>query len=78
MTTRQAQPNPRVYEVIVNGQGQFGIWPCDLKLPKGWQHVGKSGSKVEAMAYLRELLVDTAPTPLDTRQRHASQAPRAR
>ena len=77
MMTRQVRPDPRIYEVIVNAQGQFGIWPRDLRLPKGWRQVGKSGGKAEAMAYLRELLVETAPTPLDIRQRRSSPGPRA-
>jgi len=75
MPTQAPQPDPKIYEVIVNAQGQFGIWPRDLKLPRGWSHVGKAGNKTEAMAYLRELLVETAPTPLDVRQRHNCRDP---
>lgn len=35
----------RVFAVVMNPQGQYSIWPLNIKLPLGWSNVGKTGPR---------------------------------
>jgi uncharacterized protein YbdZ (MbtH family) len=37
------------YQVVVNHEEQYSIWPADRQLPLGWQAEGFSGSKAECL-----------------------------
>ena len=62
-STRQ-DADTTIYEVVVNTQMQYAIWPTARRLPVGWRYVGKAGPKTEMLAYLHAMLVETLPTPL--------------
>ncbi len=49
------------YQVVVNHEEQYSIWPADRALPLGWQAVGKSGAKAECLAYIAEVWTDMRP-----------------
>jgi MbtH protein len=53
-----------VYEVVVNDEEQYSIWPADRELPWGWNKVGKSGLKNECLAYIEEVWTDMRPRSL--------------
>jgi MbtH protein len=53
-----------VYEVVVNAEEQYSIWPADRELPLGWNKAGKSGSKAECLAYIEEVWTDMRPLSL--------------
>jgi MbtH protein len=53
-----------VYEVVVNHEEQYSIWPADRKLPLGWRGVGKSGLKPDCLAYIKEVWTDMRPLSL--------------
>ena len=52
------------YQVVVNMEEQYSIWPLGRALPLGWQHAPKSGSKEECLAYIEEVWVDMRPASL--------------
>lgn len=53
-----------IYKVVVNDEGQYSIWPSDRENALGWQDAGKSGSKTECLAYIKEVWTDMRPLSL--------------
>lgn len=53
-----------VFEVVVNHEEQYSIWPADREPPAGWRKVGKSGVKAECLAYINEVWTDMRPLSL--------------
>jgi MbtH protein len=64
-----------IFNVVVNHEEQYSIWPADRELPAGWRAVGKSGTKKECLAYIEEVWTDMRP--LSLRQRMAGGDERA-
>ena len=56
-----------IYKVVVNDEEQYSIWPADRELPLGWHDVGKSGTKEECLAYIKEVWTDMRPLSLRKR-----------
>ena len=56
--------NEGSHQIITNDDLQFVVWASRRQLPPGWRYVGKSGPRSELTLYLREMLVETIPTPL--------------
>jgi MbtH protein len=46
------------YKVVVNHEEQHSIWPDYREPPLGWKEVGKSGTKAECFAYVKEVWTD--------------------
>jgi len=53
-----------IYEVVVNHEEQYSIWPAGKEIPLGWKTVGKSGPKAECLAYIEEVWTDMRPLSL--------------
>ncbi|MEX2628705.1 MAG: MbtH family NRPS accessory protein [Tistlia sp.] len=53
-----------VYQVVVNGEEQYSIWPAERELPLGWSPAGKQGSKQECLDYIEEIWTDMRPLSL--------------
>jgi MbtH protein len=53
-----------VYKVVVNHEEQYSIWPADRENALGWTDAGKSGSKTECLAYIKEVWTDMRPRSL--------------
>ena len=47
-----------IYQVVMNHEDQYLIWPVDRENPLGWRDVGKSGPKAESLAYIKEVWTD--------------------
>ncbi len=56
--------NEESHQIITNDDLQFVVWSSRRQLPSGWRYVGKSGARAELTLYLREMLVETMPSPL--------------
>jgi MbtH protein len=56
-----------VYKVVVNHEEQYSIWFAEREPPLGWREVGKSGSKAECLAYIKEVWTDMRPLSLRKR-----------
>jgi uncharacterized protein YbdZ (MbtH family) len=52
------------YNVVVNHEEQYSIWPTEKDLPNGWSAVGKTGPKGECLAYIEEVWTDMRPLSL--------------
>ena len=50
-----------IYKVVMNHEEQYSIWPDYKEIPRGWKHVGKTGPKVECLAYIKEVWTDMRP-----------------
>lgn len=53
-----------VFEVVVNHEEQYSIWPADRELPVGWTKAGKRGNKVACLAHINEVWTDMRPKSL--------------
>lgn len=53
-----------VYDVVVNHEEQYSIWPVGRDLPGGWTNVGKQGPKPDCLAYINEVWTDMRPLSL--------------
>ena len=58
------EEDDRIYQVVVNHEEQYSIWPADREPPLGWNAVGKSGTKAECLAYIQEVWTDMRPLSL--------------
>ena len=61
-----------IYKVVVNHEEQYSIWPADLENALGWHDAGKSGSKAECLAYIKEVWTDMRPLSLRKRMEEAA------
>ncbi|MBB3120928.1 MULTISPECIES: MbtH family protein [Telluria group] len=57
-------PAAELYEVVVNEEEQYSIWPASKELPLGWKKAGKQGSKDVCLAYINEVWTDMRPLSL--------------
>ena len=53
-----------IYQVVVNHEEQYSIWPADRERPLGWEARGPSGPKAECLAYIDEVWTDMRPLSL--------------
>ena len=64
------------YNVVMNHEEQYSIWPADRENPLGWTSAGKTGPKAECLEYIKEVWTDMRPLSLRkqmTEQGHAVQ-----
>ena len=61
-----------IYNVVMNHEEQYSIWPAERENPRGWTAVGKTGPKEECLAYINEVWTDMRP--LSLRKQMAEQA----
>lgn len=50
-----------VYEVVINHEDQYSIWPVGQPIPAGWTAVGFSGPKSEALDHVEKVWTDITP-----------------
>ncbi|PPC89788.1 MAG: MbtH family protein [Methylobacter sp.] len=53
-----------IYDVVVNHEEQYSIWPEYKEIPQGWNTAGKTGSKQECLDYIKEVWTDMRPLSL--------------
>jgi len=64
-----------IYKVVVNHEEQYSIWPADRENALGWNDAGKSGTKAECLAHIKEVWTDMRPLSLRKKmEEQASQA----
>ncbi|MEV7401963.1 MbtH family NRPS accessory protein [Streptomyces sp. NPDC091267] len=54
----------RTYQVVVNEEEQYSLWPAEKELPLGWRAEGKTGLKAECLAHINEVWTDMRPLSL--------------
>jgi MbtH protein len=50
--------------VVINDEEQYSIWPEFKQIPHGWRAAGKSGTRAECLAYIRDVWTDMRPASL--------------
>ena len=53
-----------IYKVIIDHEERYSIWPAHKENPLGWKDAGKSGTKEECLAYIKEVWTDMRPKSL--------------
>jgi MbtH protein len=61
---RDEEEDTTIYNVVMNHEEQYSIWPVDREIPGGWSAVGKSGPKAECLEYIKEVWTDMRPLSL--------------
>lgn len=49
------------FEVVINEQGQYGLWPGFHAVPAGWRTVDVRGNRQTCLAYINENWTDMRP-----------------
>ena len=60
----EEKEDPRVYLAVVNDEEQYSIWLDGKAIPSGWRAAGKSGTKSECLAWIKEVWTDMTPASL--------------
>jgi MbtH protein len=68
---REEQEDKTIYQVVVNHEEQYSIWPAERENPLGWRDVGKAGPKEECLAYIKEVWTDMRPLSLRKKMEEA-------
>ncbi|BBL71149.1 MbtH family protein [Methylogaea oryzae] len=53
-----------VYQVVINHEEQYSIWPEYKEIPLGWTALDKAGSKQECLDYIKAAWTDIRPLSL--------------
>ncbi len=61
---RDENEDTKIYKVVINHEEQYSIWVADRENAPGWSDVGKSGTKAECLAYIKEVWTDMRPLSL--------------
>ena len=52
------------FQVVVNQEQQYSIWPDYKAIPEGWTAVGVAGDKPTCLAYIEKTWTDMRPLSL--------------
>jgi MbtH protein len=52
------------FQVILNHEEQYSIWPSCKSIPSGWREAGFSGTKAECLAHIDAVWTDMRPLSL--------------
>jgi MbtH protein len=63
-----------IYDVVVNEEEQYSIWPIERELPKGWRKTDHSGTKAECGEYVKKVWTDMRPLSLRKKMAEMEQA----
>lgn len=61
---KEETENTTLYKVVLNHEEQYSIWPVMRENAPGWTDAGKSGTKEECLAYIKEVWTDMRPLSL--------------
>jgi MbtH protein len=52
------------YNVVVNHEEQYSIWPVEKAMAPGWREAGFTGKKPECLEYVKTVWTDMRPLSL--------------
>ena len=52
------------YQVVVNHEEQYSIWPAHKDIPAGWRAEGPKGEKAQCLEYIDKTWTDMRPLSL--------------
>ncbi|MDG5498196.1 MbtH family NRPS accessory protein [Marinobacter sp. BGYM27] len=53
-----------LFQVVINPEEQYSIWPDYKALPDGWKAVGVKGNKQTCLSHIEEVWTDMRPLSL--------------
>src|SRR5437762_679904 len=72
--SRDEQEDNTIYKVVVNHEEQYSIWPAERENALGWNDAGKTGTKEECLAYIKEVWTDMRPLSLRKKMEEQAKA----
>jgi MbtH protein len=69
---QESAEDSRGYKVVVNHEEQYSIWFVARENPAGWRDAGKSGTRAQCLAYIKEVWTDMRPLSLRKSMEEAS------
>ncbi|MFI6481778.1 MbtH family protein [Nonomuraea sp. NPDC050663] len=54
----------RDYQVVLNDEGQYSLWPGDRPVPSGWNPDGFTGPKADCLSHIARVWTDLRPASL--------------
>lgn len=66
------EDDTRTYKVVLNHEEQYSIWLADRENPLGWRDAGKTGTKAECLAFIKEVWTDMRPLSLRRKMEQAA------
>ncbi len=60
----EAAESEELFDVVINIEEQYSIWPADRQPPRGWRRADKTGTKAACLAYIEEVWTDMRPLSL--------------
>lgn len=60
----QGDEADRQYQVLVNHERQYSLWPLDKAAPAGWPQAGAAGSRQACLAFVTATWTDMRPLSL--------------
>jgi len=62
MSSQEQAPVPaKMFQVVINHEEQYSIWPEGKPIPEKWRLAGFSGSKDDCLDYVRRVWSDMRP-----------------
>ncbi|MGW4629719.1 MbtH family protein [Streptomyces rubiginosohelvolus] len=61
-----ASENEDLYQVVVNDEGEYSVWPANNEVLPGYRAEGTTGTRHECMNHIQRVATD--PRPLSLRQ----------
>jgi MbtH protein len=49
------------YQVVVNDEEQYSLWPGGRAIPEGWRAADMAGSREECLDFVRRVWIDMRP-----------------
>jgi MbtH protein len=74
MSVNDEQDDTTVYNVVINHEEQYSIWPAHLPDVAGWRKDGTSGTKRECLDYIEQVWTDMRPLSLRRQMEAAASA----
>jgi MbtH protein len=62
--SQDATQNEMMYDVVMNHEEQYSIWPAQKEMPLGWTKVGMQGTKQACLDHIKEVWTDMRPLSL--------------
>jgi MbtH protein len=66
---KEERTDETIYKVVVNDEEQYSIWPADRENAFGWNDAGKTGTRQEVTAYIKEVWTDMRPRSLQNEEK---------
>jgi MbtH protein len=59
-----ADSDGTTYQVVINDEEQYSVWPAERALPAGWRAAGTTGTRDTCLAWIDDNWTDMRPRSL--------------